>query len=73
MRITEKRIRVDKNGHKHILFRTDVNFTEYLLAIEIDKQNHEGRELIFEGKRQKALEKKLGCEFIRINTSNRYD
>ena len=73
MRITEKRIWVDKNGHKHILFKTDVNFTEYILAIEIDKQNHEGRELIFDEKRQKALEKKLGCEFIRINTSNRYD
>ena len=28
------------------------------------------RDLIFEEKRQKALEKKLGCKFIRINTSN---
>ena len=27
-------------------------------------------DLIFEEKRQKALEKKLGCKFIRINTSN---
>ena len=26
-------------------------------------------DLIFEGKRQKALEKKLGSKFIRINTS----
>ena len=28
------------------------------------------RELIFEKKRQEALEKRLGCKFIRINTSN---
>ena len=27
-------------------------------------------DLIFEEKRQKALEKKLGCKFIRINASN---
>ena len=40
------------------------------LAVEIDEQNHEGRELIFEKKRQEALEKKLGCKFIRINTSD---
>ena len=31
---------------------------------------HTDRDLIFEEKRQKALEKKLGCKFIRINTSN---
>ena len=28
------------------------------------------RETLFEEKRQEALRKKLGCEFIRINTSN---
>ena len=35
-----------------------------------DEQNHEGRDLVFEKKRQEALEKKLGCKFIRINTSD---
>ena len=48
----------------------DVYFTDYFLAVEIDEQNHEGRELIFEKKRQEALEKQLGCKFIRINTSD---
>ena len=33
------------------------------------KKKHVNRDLIFEGKRQEALEKKLGCKFIRINTS----
>ena len=40
------------------------------LAVEIDEKGHTDREIIFEEKRQKALEKKLGCKFIRINTSN---
>ena len=41
-----------------------------LLAVEIDEKGHTDRDIIFEEKRQKALEKKLGCKFIRINTSN---
>ena len=52
------------------MFRIDVYFAEYCLAVEIDEQNHEGRELIFEKKREEALEKKLGCKLIRINTSD---
>ena len=73
MSITKKKIQVDKNGHEQILFRIDVYFTEYLLAVEIDEKNHASRDLIFEEKRQDALEKKLNCEFIRSNTSKRYD
>ena len=66
----EKKIQVDKNGCKYILFRTDVYFSEYSLAVEIDEKEHTDRDIIFEEKRQKALEKKLDCKFIRINTSN---
>ena len=66
--ITQKK-KVDKGKRKYI-FKIDVYFTEYFLAVEIDEQNHEGRELIFEKKRQEVLEKKLGCKFIRINTSD---
>ena len=51
------------------MFRIDVYFTEYCLAVEIDEKGHTDRDLIFEEKRQKALEKKLNCTFIRINTS----
>ena len=53
-----------------MLFRIDVCFNEFLLAVEIDEKRHTERDLIFEEKRQKALEKKIGCKFIRINTSN---
>ena len=50
-----KKIQVDENGCKYILFRIDVYFTEYLLAVEIDEKDHTDRDLIFEEKRQEAL------------------
>ena len=65
-----KKIQVDKNGCKYILFRIDVYFNKFLLAVEIDEKGHTDRDLLFEEKRQKVLEKKLGCKFIRISTSN---
>ena len=60
-----KKIQVDTNGCKCILFRIDIYFSEYSLAIEIDEKGHTDRDFIYEEKRQKAPEKKLG-----INTSN---
>ena len=68
--ITQKKIKVDKNRCEYILSRIDIYFTKCLLAVEIDEQDYEGREITFEKKRQEALEKKLGCKFIRINTSD---
>ena len=68
MSITKK-IQVDNNDQEYILFRIDIYFTEYFLAVEIDEKGHTDRDLIFEEKRQKALEKKYNYEFIRINTS----
>ena len=65
-----KKIQVDNDGRKYILFRIDIYFSEYSLAVEIDEKGHTDRDFIFEEKRQKALEKKLGCIFIRINTTN---
>ena len=64
-----KKIQVDKNGQQYILFRIDIFFTKYCLAVEIDEKGHTDRDLTFEQKRQEALEKKLNCTFIRINTS----
>ena len=64
-----EKIQVDENEYKYILLRNDVYFTEYLLPVEIDEKGHTDRDLIFEEKRQKELEKKLGCKFIRINRS----
>ena len=67
---TMKKIQADKNGCKYILFRIDIYFSECFLAVEIDEQGHTDRDIIFEEKRQKASEKKIGYKFIRINTSN---
>ena len=68
MSIMEK-IQVDENGCKYILFTSVAYFTEYLLAVEVDEKGHTDRDFIFEEKRQKALDKNLGCKFFRINTS----
>ena len=65
----KEKIQTDENGCKYILFRIDIFFTEYFFAIEINEKGHTGRDLIFEEKRQETLEKKLNCEFIRINAS----
>ena len=69
----KEKIQVDENRYEYILFRIDVCFTEYLLAVEIDEEKHVGRDHTFEEKRQKPLEKKLGCKFIGINTSKEGD
>ena len=53
-----KKIQVDKNGCKYILFRIDVYFNRFLLAVEIDEKDHTDRDSIFEEKRQEPLEKK---------------
>ena len=37
--------------------------------MEIDEKGHTDRDLFFEEKKGKALQKKLGCKFIRINIS----
>ena len=44
-------------------------FFEYNLAAEIDKKFILTQILFWGEKRQEALEKKLACKFIRINTS----
>ena len=54
----KEKMKVDKNGREYILFRIDVYFTEYFLAVEIDEQNHAGRELIFEKKKTRGIKKK---------------
>ena len=70
---TTTKIQVNENGCKYALFRIDVYFSEYILAIEIDKKGHSDRGLLCEEKRQEVLEKKLGCKVIRINTCKKGD
>ena len=62
----KKKIQVDNNGRKYILFRIDIYFSECSLAVEIDEKGHTDRDLIFEEKRQKALEKKLVVNLLEL-------
>ena len=48
-------------------YRIDLYFHEYKLAIEIDELGHNDRNIDYEIQRQRAIEKELGCVFIRIN------
>ena len=68
--IIMKKMQVDKNGRNCRLFRIDVYFNKFLLAVDIDEKGHINRDLIFKEKRQEGLGKKISCKFIRINTSN---
>ena len=63
---TMKKIQADKNGCKYILFRIDIYFSEYFLAVEIDEKAHTDREIIFEEKRQKALEKNFVVNLLEL-------
>ena len=61
-----KNIKVDKNESNYVLFRIDVCFSEYNLAVENDEKAHTGRDLIFEEERQEVLEKNLIVNLLRL-------
>ena len=48
-------------------YRIDIYFHKYKLAIEIDELGHNDRNIDYEIQKQRALERKLNCVFIRIN------
>ena len=50
------------------MFRIDIYFTKYCLAIEIDEKGHTDRDLDSEKKKTRSIGKK-NCKFIRINTT----
>ena len=61
-----KKIQTGENGCVYILFRIDIYFTKYFLAVEIDERGHTDRDRIFEEKRQKALEKKITVNLLEL-------
>ena len=48
-----KKMQTDENGSKHILFRIDIYFTEYFLAIEIAEKGHKIETLFLKKKDKK--------------------
>ena len=63
----KEKLQTHKDKSEYILFRIDVCFSEYLLAVQIDGKSH--TDLISEEKRQKALENLLVnlLELIQVN------
>ena len=53
-------------------YKIDLCFHDYRLAIQIDGKGHKDRNINDEIQRQKALEKELGCKFIRINLDEKH-
>ena len=49
-------------------YRIDLYFHKYKLAIEVDELGDNDRNIDYEIQRQQALERKLNCVFIRINS-----
>ena len=48
-----KKIQVDNKRQRYILFRIDIYFTKYCLAVEIDEKGHTDRDLEFEKRDKK--------------------
>ena len=49
-----------------MLFRINIYFSECFLAVEIDEKRHTDRNIIFEKKRQKALQKNLVVNLLEL-------
>ena len=53
-------------------YTIDLYLHDCKLAIEIDENGHNDRNIDYEIKRQKAIEQELGCKFIRIDPNQEY-
>ena len=49
-----------------MLYIINVYFSEFNLAVEVDEKGHTDRDLIFEKKRQKELEKKSIVNWLEL-------
>ena len=58
MSITEKKIQTDENGCEYILFRIDIYFTKYFLAVEIDEKGQRSYFWKKKKKKTKGIRKK---------------
>ena len=60
----ERKIQVDNNGRKYMLFKSDIYFSEYYLAAKIDEKEDTDIYLIFEGK--KGVKKNLVVNLLEL-------
>ena len=61
-----KKIQTDENGSEYILFRIDIYFTEYFVAIEIDEKGHTDRDLFLKKKYKKHQKKNLIVNLLEL-------
>ena len=61
-----KKIQVDENGRKYILFRIDIYFAEYVLAVELMKKVILTESLCLMGKDKKHLKKRLFVNLLEL-------
>lgn len=52
-------------------YRIDLYLPEYKIAIECDELGHADRDKEYEDMRQKYIEKRLGCSFVRYNPDSK--
>ena len=50
-------------------YRIDAYFAKYKLAVKVDEQGHNDWKIDHKIERQKVIENKFGCKFIRINSA----
>ena len=62
----KEKMQADKSGCEYILFRIDVSFTEYLLAVEIGEKKHVGRDLIFGEKTKNHQKRNLVVNLLEL-------
>ena len=53
--------------YRFLGYEIDIYFHDYKLAVPIDEKDRQETDISREIERQKALDKELGCKFIRIN------
>ena len=59
-------MQVDTYEHEYILFRIDVYFNDYLLAVEIDEKNMLTETLFLKRKEKKYQKKNLVVELLEL-------
>ena len=52
-------------------YKIDLYFPRHQLAVECDEFGHKDRGIEYQVRRQKYIENKLGCQFIRFNPDAR--
>jgi very-short-patch-repair endonuclease len=53
------------------IYRIDMYFIDYKIALEIDENNHINRDILYEEERQSFITNKLKCVFIRFNPNEK--